>query len=865
MRTTLIYRTFILIGLCLMTHAVAADRPPVNPFPRPVMQRPMAVEWSFDQGIEGCEALHACRIQGRDGMLRIEASAGDPYLLLPGFDQPLAGPIQVTLRVRGECEGDAQIYWVSRQHPNWAGDQFTAQRIEFDGQWHEVTFALNTADALTRLRLDPGTGAGWVEVDRITVHRVIRHPLTISAVQARGRDVIATVENLGDEPRTITAYGQSHRLDAHRSMDVTAKVSGKEPFELLSITIESENLPAVKRAIVVHHDDVQTKWVTLRDGDLTLAVDPAGRGARIKRSGRIIGVIAPLAWDRQTLPAMKIVKQDAHEVTFGGDGVGQLSLRIRDGEIRYALAADHDLEGPVVRAIGSLEQGVLAGLEYLGRGERSSSTLDIQTAEHLRYQPPLRHVTMPLMTFVTDAASVAMTWRDMGNQPIYATPNFFDGTDDHRMAMRGREIHAAIKIGPAYSDQHGVDSAIEWAVRKRGLPEVPTPPRSESEQWKLCMAALDGNLRNENGWGHCVEERWPRLPYGAMASTVWRLTGKMPAMTKLLPWGGSHLNDPAAFFITGRADQWRDHLHQRTANLIGEQKPDGSFRYRGEFLKGHFEDTASGHCGLRAAQLLEAAYYTGDRAALDTGLKTLEFCRRFRTPRGAQTWELSLHTPDIMASAHLCKAHVLAYRLTGDKAHLAAARRWAMTGMPFVYQWSDRPVMAYATIPVFGATHGQAPNWIGLPVQWCGLIYAEAIDLLADHDDSFDWRRVARGVTIVAEQMQYTDGPSIGCLPDSFALADQSRRPWDINPCATIYMHRRLAGQPIGVYVATDDQHRIVAPFPVALEAGVARVDAPSHLAYQLLIDGERIVNVPADNGPTVPIHPPTVTPAAKQ
>jgi hypothetical protein len=188
-----------------------------------------------------------------------------------------------------------------------------------------------------------------------------------------------------------------------------------------------------------------------------------------------------------------------------------------------------------------------------------------------------------------------------------------------------------------------------------------------------------------------------------------------------------------------------------------------------------------------------------------------------------------------------------------------------MTGMPFVYQWSDRPIMLYATTPVLGATHWAAPNWIGLPVQWCGLVYAEAIEMLSHHDATFEWWKVAAGITVVAEQMQYPDGEHIGCLPDSLELASQSRRPWDINPCATVYMHKRLAGEPIGVYVATDDQHRVVAPFPITFNAGVARVDAPKNLAYQLLIDGERIINVPAGHGPTVPLNPPTVTPASKQ
>ena len=58
--------------------------------------------------------------------------------------------------------------------------------------------------------------------------------------------------------------------------------------------------------------------------------------------------------------------------------------------------------------------------------------------------------------------------------------------------------------------------------------------------------------------------------------------------------------------------------------------------------------------------------------------------------------------------------------------------------MPFVYLTppNNKPVGAYSTIPVFGATQFVAPLWIGLPVQWCGLVYGNAIRRFARHDPS---------------------------------------------------------------------------------------------------------------------------------
>jgi hypothetical protein len=130
----------------------------------------------------------------------------------------------------------------------------------------------------------------------------------------------------------------------------------------------------------------------------------------------------------------------------------------------------------------------------------------------------------------------------------------------------------------------------------------------------------------------------------------------------------------------------------KTAQLrgvIAAQQPDGSFRYDGKYRRGHYENTASGLCRHNAVLLLEHARATGDKTALEAGLKALEYMKRFRDPRGAQTWECALHTPDILASAYLVHAYVRGYELTGKREYLDRARTWALTGLPFVYQWSS--------------------------------------------------------------------------------------------------------------------------------------------------------------------------------
>jgi hypothetical protein len=155
-------------------------------------------------------------------------------------------------------------------------------------------------------------------------------------------------------------------------------------------------------------------------------------------------------------------------------------------------------------------------------------------------------------------------------------------------------------------------------------------------------------------------------------------------------------------------------------------------------------------------------------------------------PRGAQTWEVPLHTPDILASAHLVRAYTLGYELTGDKDFLDQARYWAWTGVPFIYltaPW-EGPVGNYSTIAVFGATQFVSPVWMGLPVQWCGLVYGNAIRRFARHDPSGPWLQLADGIAAAGLQHTHpaTDPRYPGLLPDSFELRSQYRNPVPINP-----------------------------------------------------------------------------------
>ena len=826
------------IQLVILALALGADSSPpqINPFPSPVLRESL-VQWEFDAGqTEGWVAERNCILAAKDGLLSVKATGSDPYMHLR-VDYP-GGEMLLEIRARSTNRGPGQIYWITRESPRRGEDKARSFELEHDGQWHEYSVPFVVRGHLSDVRIDPGHTAGQFDIDWIRLVRQRRHPLAIETVGVEPDRVRFVVRNQGSTDQEFSALGKDHSVAANATLTIDHPMRRDKPLERLSVALEAADLPSLARTVFVFHGDVQTDWITRELGDYTLDVAADGSSGRIRHQDQLVAVIAPLVHDQGVVPTL-IRVADNGPIRFTGQGIS-LSITTNANEFTVSISSDRPLEGPMVRVLGGLEQGLLAGLEYLGKGERSSTRLDIETDEYLRYAPDPIKITMPLMAMVTDRASVSMTWSDMTLEPKFATPNFFDGTEDHRMALAGKNVETTIRV-----DQEPLEEAILWAVRKKGLPPVPEPPRSRDEQWKLCMTALNGPLKTKDGWGHCVESRWQRRPYADMASTVWRITGQLPNLPEIVP-GGSHIRNDTVYFLTDRVFEWQDQRRQLVKRLLDEQKDDGSFRYTGKYARGHFEDTASGVCGRPAAAFLEYVRVTGDQDVLAAALKTLEYTKRFRTPRGAQIWEVPLHTPDLLASAYLVWAYVRGYELTGNEEYLREARKWALSGVPFVYLWSRYPVMLYGTPPVYGATNWQAPLWIGLPVQWVGIVYAYSLTMLAPHDDTLDWNHLARGILVCGEQMQFPagSGDHAGLLPDAFALANQERRPWRINPCALVSLRMVLDGELDFLSVASDGKHRVASPFPVKLQGSQAHVKAVRGITYQIIVDGRQILDI---------------------
>jgi hypothetical protein len=139
-------------------------------------------------------------------------------------------------------------------------------------------------------------------------------------------------------------------------------------------------------------------------------------------------------------------------------------------------------------------------------------------------------------------------------------------------------------------------------------------------------------------------------------------------------------------------------------------------------------------------------------------------------------------------------------------------------------------------------------------VQWCGYDYAYALTMLVPYDSMLQWRQVAEGILTASEQMQYPDGQYAGCVPDSFDLPTQTRRPPAINPCALVSLRFALEGRLDSLAVALGDNHRVVSPFPVTIRGGKAYLRAKQGIAFQALVDGTRVVDVPLHGDDVVPL-----------
>lgn len=497
----------------------------------------------------------------------------------------------------------------------------------------------------------------------------------------------------------------------------------------------------------------------------------------------------------------------------------------------YHLTVDKDREllafrGPEIYAghKSSREKKTAAlfpGLEYLEGDERSSDTRDAAPPLNNRLVPHPYKITIPVMAVEIQKSVVGIVWNPLqswdGNaqnvSAVFASPNWHHEERNHLMSLflptipdwieentltaktayqltPEREITLNCEI---LADGNAtILEAISHWKEAYGTPKPLEPPRSDEEELLLSRHGFmhtvwDSENRQSR---HCVD--WDSQNEPGFATLLWYdyLVTKSEEVKErvteiaektitdvgaggLAARGSCHILGGEFPFYYGHLDAAISYYEAEVQPIIESQSENGSWGFQPSSEKtqtlGKAGDVVLGTCAANALKLIKHARITGNKASLEAGKKALSYMDRFSVPRGAQAWECPLYEPDILAAAHAIGAYVEAHEIMRNKTYLKRAEYWAETGLPFLYHWHlpDRPGMQFASIPVFGTTF-YTHSWLGVPVQWNGLVYAYYLQRLNQYTQEDNWRQVAEGITVSAMYQQWEEGELKGTYPDGF-------------------------------------------------------------------------------------------------
>ncbi|HEY8750865.1 MAG TPA: hypothetical protein VIM11_22970 [Tepidisphaeraceae bacterium] len=757
-------------------------------------------QWAPTHDLAGLEGT-------AEGML-LRISGGDPYTLGPARDYPEGVALRATVRLRATDSGTLEVFYFKR-----GPSQAQSVRAELKGgAWTDVKLRLPALGSGYRLRIDPPGDRGEciIESIRIEAANVIPQP-----VWPKPAEVIA---------------GAGAGTSSVRSGDLTLTHAG-QLGQGFTVSVGGVAMAiGWNRGLIGHIYHDRPVWIPL---DVKPTVQVAGQTivetSRVRDEGGGNWLIT-----RRYTPATQPGAIDV-ETSVGVD------------QNRSVIFVSMFGLFPGAGSFGaSKHQALSPGLEYLG-DEPSSSEADVIGPASHRQVPDSIKITFPLMTVAAKGKYVGLIWEPRAEfSAVFDSPDRLFGSGGHVMGVifPGSDglnrvegsllpdeavmveankpiLLKATIIGGSGDD---VTGAVRQYISLRGLPSIPKPLDAQTFFEQAASGWLDSGIRAGDRYRHAIPgnfgahsaadaamyQDWlaehvsdPALKQklrDAASSAIEQVAPKAYDAAAV-----SHVRYPVQSLIYGHVSENVEEARRRGHALLARFETDGSVRYRPpakvDLGKTNPTPEANGLTAPLVAQVLEDAAITGDPELIREGLRLLHAMDKFAgdVPRGAQTWEVPLHTPDVLASAHLVRAYTLGYELSGDEHSLELARYWAWTGVPFIYLTSpSEPVGPYAGIAVFGATQWTAPVWMGLPVQWCALVYADALYRLERHDPTGPWKQLADGITVSGIAQSWPKGSDAmrqGLLPDSFSLRSQVRHDPGINPGTLMAEAARVYGK----------------------------------------------------------------------
>ncbi|GHT19206.1 hypothetical protein FACS1894189_7890 [Planctomycetales bacterium] len=849
-------RTFFFI--LLFSHLFAG-----SVFADPVIQK--LFEMSFETDAHGWRAEQSCRAALKNNVLFVEATGETPSI--SKFVDQIGGKFYLTAKIRTRTNSRVSLYWTTKGSPRRDEVKKVTIELQEDAQWHDYQFEFSVQDFLTGLVFRFSTTDGSWDIQSITLVRESPPPLSVRKVEpiqyktkagAEQNRLRFTVSNdvtipmkfhIGSEPEELT-------LQPHETVDLAVLIEPEGNLAAVNLILHPNEFPDIIYPVFLYYPDVKTDWIKkpISEGR-TLEIAPDARLARIKQGEDVFAIIAPLVHHNGIIPKLTLSpKSTETQLQFEGDDL-DLKIEIDGSENQLHFVIDGKAkqtlwEGPAVRLFGTLQNGLLPGVEFLGVGDSSSSIIDLESPFHDRSRPARHWITMPLALLETEKGGIVLHWDDMMLQPTFSAPNQFDHTDDHRVSLIGSKIDATLELLlPTQKDDESATFRVLRAyIAKQGFPEPPAAPRTTEEQRELSMRAMSGSLQSETGgeWGYALETDWKRKPFADMFSTMIRLAEsgqgrQFPNPVTLEP-GGADITNDAVYFVTGRVEEWKAGRESAMQSFRAMRNPDGSFLYRTRFPEVETAVSSFGYTALKTLEMMEYVRLTGDEELFVSVEKSLEYLRQCDIPRGGFFRDSPFHTPDLQTAATMIWLYVWAYEYSGNTKYLDRAKHFAFSGLPFVYRWTDRDKMLYLTVPKFGGTNRRPPLDFGVSRPRVGIQYAYALLLLTKYDQEADWKKLANGILHAVEKIQYTDDTEAGCIPALFEIETQERKLWKVNPCALVSLRLLAEGKLDSLFVLTDGAERYVSPYPIKkTPRGIEALNVPIGRKFQVLHNGSRI------------------------